>query len=445
MRAFPLCALVGCALLGSAGCEGGLGRPIVSARPEPDAGDDRVCEVGPMCRALRRLPPGHFDVPTAAATTPLLDCDDDSVEDAFDNCLGVPNPTQAARACVSAHEACDRLRAGETALRNADLRGCIVEAPIEVTADLDLAGARIGCSHIVLRASDGEPHGVDLSGAEIRSASIVLIGQATPLDADLSDATVREAELTIEGTASLHARGATLEGVAVYVLPAAEVVPLEATPGGALDLSDTSLSLVTIHEAASSRAARIRIQDSTLSASTLNVQALSLVAVEASDSRIAASELHAQQLERRHGELLASTATIASSVLTDVVFDRCGDLRVTDCELGAVDIPACEPGHAEAYRTIFVGARLAGGLEVLECEIRGSVVGDGPSTSLVSRSSVLDGTTLCELGAAAFYGGEIRCTRCADDAFMGGRTVCVDGTALYERGCPAIELAPLCD
>jgi uncharacterized protein YjbI with pentapeptide repeats len=411
----------------------------------PDAGEDRFCEVGPMCRALRRLPADHFDVPTSASSSVVFDCDDDSVEDAFDNCLGVPNPTQAARACAGARAACDRLRAGETALSNADLRGCVLDAPIEMAADLQLSGARIECSHIVLRASGGSPRRIDLSRAQIRSASLTLIGDATPLEASLSDATVRETELSTEGTASLRGLGATFEDVGVYVHPAAEVVAIERTPFGAIDLSDASLSRVTLYEGASSRAARVRIESSTLTGCALNVQALSLVAVEASESRIAASELSALQLALRMSEVRAEVATIASSTLTDVVFDTCGEMRVTDSELGAVDLPACELGYASAFRTVFVGARVAGGLEVRESEIRGSVIGDGPTTTLVSRASVLDGTTFCELDAAAFYGGEIRCTRCADDAFMSGRSVCVDGTALYERGCPAIELAPGCE
>ena len=59
--------------------------------------------------------------------------------------------------------------------------------------------------------------------------------------------------------------------------------------------------------------------------------------------------------------------------------------------------------------------------------------------------SELDGVSLCDLGAAAIIGGEIRCVRCEEDAFMSGASVCVSGATIFERGCPAIELALTCE
>ena len=175
------------------------------------------------------------------------------------------------------------------------------------------------------------------------------------------------------------------------------------------------------------------------------MQLLDLFEVTVSSSALSAAELDAQEIIVSVSSVRTARGAFASSRLTDVIFDGCSELRFSDSELADVDVPACPPEGIRVFRSELVGCNVAGGLELVESRYAAGVLGGGPESTLVSRASEVDGVRFCDLGAAAFFDGAIRCVSCDEHAFMDGTSVCVSGSSLFERGCPAIELSLTCE
>lgn len=431
MRAVALGAL---ALL--LGCQG-IGRPIVGVVPEVDGGETRTCEVGPACRALRQVEEDRFSVPTSPRPIPALDCDGDSIDDAVDNCLGVPNAAQGLRDCDATRTDCERLERGDLDIENADLRGCRLDDPIEVSGVLSLRGALLACSDIAWTGPADAL--VDLSEATVTSSLV----RVTNLSLDIGRTTFRSSALSTVGSSRVSARGSIFDQTSIFVSPTGEVV--EGAPSPTLDATGSDFAGVTIHEPPSSRPARIRIEGSSISTSTFHVQLLDLFGVTVSSSALAAVELDAQEVDVSSSAIRTARGAFASSRLTDVIFEGCTALRLSDSAVSYVDVPACPPEAFRAFRTEFIDCNVAGGLELVESRYMAGLLGGGPASTLVSRASEIDGVRFCELGAAAFLDGAIRCVSCDEHAFMDGVSVCVSGSSLFERGCPAIELALSCE
>lgn len=431
MRALAVLALL--ALIG--GCDG-IGRPIVGIVPGSDGGGPRTCEVGPSCRPLRTLDEGRFDVPRVPPELPALDCDGDLVDDFVDNCPGVPNPTQAQRACDAARAACERLVRGDTDLADADLRGCRPEVPIELTGGLNLRGASLRCSEITFSGTPGSS--VDLTEADV-DTSIIRIAEAS---IDVSRSTLRRSSIVTSGATRIVAHGSIFDDVGFFVSPTGEVVP--GPPAPLLDATRSNFARVTFYEPPSIRPGRIRIDRSSLSSSVFSVQLLGLYGTSVVASHLAAVELDAQEVEFTSCTIRTSRGAFASATLTDVIFDRCIELRISNSEVEDVDIPSCPPEGFRAFRSDFLGCNVQGGLELIESYYAAGVLGGDTAGTLIARDSVIDGVRFCDLAGAAFFDGELRCVRCGYDAFMEGRSVCISGSTIFQRGCPAIELAAEC-
>lgn len=427
----------------------GIGAPIVSMVPIVDGGDSRTCEVSPTCRPLRSVEEGRFDVPAIPPDLPTFDCDGDTVDDAIDNCPGVSNTDQDPTACRAAASSCEALRAGtyvntidelDPTPTGPDLRGCRIAEPIEIVGELSLRGARMECTELsfVSRA----PARLDLTLIpSLGHTRIFARGDGAPLEIDVSRTTLRQSSLVAEGSAHILAHG-TIFGDSGIWIGAGGVG--DGTPTVALDARASDFSQTTIAEASGPRAGRVRLDRSGVTNSTFSVSALEILGSDVNTSALAAFDLNLSEVTLARVSMRTERGAIASSVCNDVVFEGCGELRVSDSEMTDVDIPVCEPAQLRAFRTEFLGANVGGGLELVESAFRAGVMGGGPASTLLSEESEVDGVRFCDLGAAAFHGGAIRCVTCDEDAFMRGTSVCISGAALFERGCPAIELAPVC-
>ncbi len=421
------------------GCDG-LGRPIVGPIHDGDGGEPNLCEASPVCRPVRALAPDHFEVPRSPIPPTALDCDGDLVDDAIDNCLGVPNPEQGVADCDLPRAACDRLAAGDRALTGADLRGCAIDAPIVLEGDLSLRGAALRCAILSFDSAHGAT--LDLREAVVDGSQLVLRADA-PATLDASRTTLARSSIVVGGGARLVAEGAIFEEATLVVEAGSGASGGSGEP--ALDLGGSNLAQTTIYEAPARRPGRVRIERSSLSATRIDARVLALYGVDVSASRLAADQLDAQEVELTLTEVRTDRGAFAGARLREVAFDRCVDLRVTHSELIGVDVPACPPERFRVYESELEGVNLAGGVELEESVFLAGVIGGGATTTLTSRASTIDGTRFCDLGAARFLDGELRCAHCDADAFMDGASVCVSGTTLFERGCPAIELAHACE
>lgn len=422
------------------GCDG-IGRPIVGFVPVPDADVERTCEVQPACVDVRTVPEEDFELPEVMPPfAPPLDCDADQVNDPEDNCPGVPNPTQAPSECAAAANACARLRNGDLSLRDADLRGCLLDGPIALREDLDMTGVELGCSAITFVAE--EPITLRLDEA---IGSNVWLRFEGPIALSVRRTTLDGSRVSLEGGASMSLDDSILRNTAVWLDPEADI-PLTDGTAPNIDVRASSLELVTVREPSSARAARMRVDRSSITASTINVPSLDVISGPVVGSRLAATDLTLSEVEVNASSLRGDFVSISSATVSDVVFARCVDLRVSDSELADVDVPACEPERFRTLRTVITGSRVEGGLDMDTSELNASVLVGGPGTTFIERNSIVNGVQFCDaLTGGVFLQGEIRCAGCGYDAFMGGNAVCVSDTALFERGCPAIELAPSCD
>lgn len=433
-------------LLVIAGCDGGLGRPIVGTVDTPDADSERTCEVQPACVPVRTVPEADFELAEQMPPySPPLDCDADLVEDPEDNCPGVPNPTQSPQECADAVSDCARLRAGDRALRSADLRGCLLDGPIELMGDLDLSGiegapTRLGCSALTFVAET--PVTLYLDDAVANDVWLRFDG---PISVSVRRTTIDGSRVSLEGGASMTVDVGILRNTALWLDPRAQI-PLSDGPAPNIDVRVSSLELITVHEPPSTRAARMRVDRSTISASTINVPSLEVIDGPIVGARLAAADLSLIGTEVTASSLRSDFLSISSAFLSDVVFARCVDVRVSDTTMSDVDVPTCEPERFRALRTIIEASRIEGGLAMNNGEIAASVVVGGPGTSFVERDATVNGVKFCgALEAGFFLRGEIRCAGCDYETFMDGNAVCLSDTTLFERGCPAIELAPSCE
>ncbi len=428
------------ALLALVACDG-VGRPIVGRVDDGDGGAGRRCEASPACRPVPTLPADHFAVPRAPIAPTALDCDGDLVDDAVDNCVGVPNPTQGPSDCEVARASCARLAAGDRALAGADLRGCALDEPVVLAGDLSLRGADLRCSVIPLAAG---AHGaeVDLREAVVTSTQLSLESEG-PATLDVSRTTLSRSSALVGGAARLYADGAIFEESALFVAAGSGAT---GGPGGpAIDVAASNFAQTTIYEAPARRPGRVRIERSQLTATRVDARVLGLYGASVTASRLAADELDVQDSELVSSEIRSDRGAFAGVEMTEVVFDRCLDLRIAHSDLVGVEVPACPPERLRVTQSELEGCNLAGGVELEESIFLAGVIGGGPTTTLTSRASELDGSRFCDLGAARFYEGELRCVRCDDHAFMDGASVCLSGTSLFERGCPAIEFAAACE
>jgi uncharacterized protein YjbI with pentapeptide repeats len=361
------------------------------------------------------------------------------VDDRVDECPGVPAAASRGGDCAAARDACRRLREGATDLSGADLRGCRPEAPVAVQTALLLQGADLSCASLTL-VGGGAASAVDLSETTVEGARLE-VRAAGPLVLDVSRTTLRDASLRVGGGVRLFGDETILERVGVEVDPGGGV---EAPGGPAVELRRSNLRDVVLGEEAAGRPGRVRIDASDVRRSRLRLPVLDLVGVRLRGSRVDAAELSVHGEEVRGTQIRTAYGTFSSVELTDVIFDGCADLHFRDAGLFDVDVPRCAPGRLRVVGSEVLGSRLLGGLDAFEGEIAASVLGGGPESTFRTRDVELDGVTFCDPGAGAFFGGSLRCVRCDARAFMEGAAVCLGGAHLFERGCPALELAPEC-
>lgn len=429
-RAAPARVLVALALVA---CDG-IGRPIVGPVSEPDGGSPR-CEASPLCEPLPTFPPEHFAVPHAPP--PIGgDCDGDEVDDARDNCPGVPNADQDPAACARAAADCARLVAGESAMPQTDLRGCAPAAPVTLGGSASLRGADLSCARLTLHAPASAT--VDLREIVAASARVSLtVGAASTVE--LGRSTWAGSALAVRGPARLAADDVVFDRATLMLEPGEAS---DAGPG--LEIRRSDLGATTIWEAPSLRPGRVRVEASRLNGTHVDVRTLALYGTTIVASRLAAEQLDAQEVDIRDAAIRTDRGAFAGVTLWEVAFERCVDLRVTRSELHGVSVPACPPDRFRVFESELDGCNLAGGVELDHSHFIAGVLGGGPETTLTSRQSVLDGVRFCALGSARFHGGELRCTRCEVRDFDEGRRVCLAETSIFERGCPPIELAPTC-
>jgi uncharacterized protein YjbI with pentapeptide repeats len=435
-------ACVVCALASLiAGCEG-LGRGIVGQRPVSDAGDDERCTVSPACVALRSVPSSDFDVdPTRLEPELGGDCDGDAVPDDRDPCVGVPS-LEAGHECGAALDACARLAAGARDLRNADLRGCRIDAPIATPDELDLTGADLSCARLTLIAPSAGRSGVlPAQGVTWTNAVLTLEAPEGPWIAELDRTTLRRTLVRLRGSARLSATESIFEDARITVETAGRTV---APTAPAVELRTSNVAGSVLYEHPSAWPGRMRIERSTVQSTRFATQVLELVNTNVASSSLGGAELLALGGELAQSSVRVDYGAIAGTSVRDVIFAQCVELQVSAAVLQNVDVPACPAEHFRVESSEILDSRLAGGLDLVESTLRTSTIGGGPDTIVRTEEAELDVVTVCDLGAAAFYGGELRCVRCEEDAFMRGASVCVGGAELYERGCPAIELAPEC-
>lgn len=433
MRALAI--VIACVAL--AGCDG-LGRPIVGTRPVRDGGTDESCEVTPMCRPIRTVDPSAFVVPPhRLAAAVYADCDQDGIADAVDNCPGVANEDQR-DVCEVARAECERLRSGETGRAYADLRGCRLEGPTPVGQGFSLRGAQLQCAALSLVAVHDAT--LDLSQADLTRASLEL-ESATAWVADATRARLRGTFVRLRGGARLRAPDAIVADASLVVEPSG-AGGADASP--AVELTASDIEATVIFEARSAWPGRVRVERSNVRATTFDVAVLDVVTSMVTTSHVAADELVALDADFVSVGVRAPYAALSAVRLRDVVFAECADLHVAASELEDVDVPVCEPDRFRLIDTNARGVNFGGGARMTGGRLAASVVGGGPASVLLTEEAELDAVTLCDLGAAAFHGGQLRCVRCGEDAFMGGTTVCLSGAHIFERGCPAIEFAPEC-
>lgn len=428
-------------VLALSACEG-LGRPIVGTEPLPDGGDGRRCEVTPACVPVRTVDPALFTIPAERLMPPVLgDCDGDLVDDAMDSCVGVPNETQGTQDCAAAQEGCDRLRAGALDLEGADLRGCRVEAPIEIEPGFSLRGADLTCASLTfVEPAARERYTIDASSTTLSGASLAFHAPLAAVIVDLERSELSSTLVRASGGARLRAHEATLRNTALALEPGDGA----RDPSPALEITASDLEACAIHEAPSAWPGRVRIERSSVRSTTFDVAALELVGGRVSASHIGASELLALNLDLVTSAVNAPYAAFSMCDLMDVIFARCDDLLLAGGHITSVDIPECQPDRLYAVEATLTDAHIAGGLRLEASRLLSSTLGGGPTTTVHTSYSDLDAVTICDLGAAAFEGGELKCVKCEEDAFMNGTSVCLAGAHIVERGCPAIELAPEC-
>ena len=430
-----------CLLLALSACEG-LGRPIVGTRPLPVPEDTRRCEVTPECVPVRTVDPALFAIPPERLLPPSDgDCDGDSIPDAMDGCLGVPNEPGDVQECDEAQASCERLRDGAIDFEGADLRGCRIEAPIQLAPGFSLRGADLTCASLTfVEPSAQERYTIDVSAAALSGASLAFEAPLTALIVDLERSELSGTLVRTAGGVRLRAREATLASTTLALAPS-EGAP---DPSPALAIIASDLEDCAIYEAPSAWPARVRIERSTVRSTTFDVAALELVGGRMSASHVSASELLALNLDLVTSAVNTPYGAFAMCDLHDVIFARCDDLFLAGGALRSIDIPECQPDRLHVVEAVLTDAHLAGGLRLEASRLLSSTLGGGPTSTVTTAHSELDAVTICDLGAAAFEGGELTCVKCEEDAFMDGTSVCVSGAHLVERGCPPIELAPLC-
>lgn len=425
------------------GCDG-IGRPIVGNKPIVDGGEDEQCDVTPACRSLRTVEPAAFVVEPERLRPPVhADCDADGVPDAADNCPGVPNEAQAARACGASHRNCERLRNGETNLEGADLRGCRIDEPIVAPPALSFRGADLSCASITLTATapvDGSAHTLDVSGGKLEGTSLQVESGLAAVTVDLGRSELRNAFIRGSGGARLSVRESVLEAVTLALEPGGGVE----SSAPALEITECNVERSVVHEASGAWPGRVRVERSTVRDTTFDVAVLDLVGGLVQESSLGASELVALDVELTGSAVSARYGAFSMCDLRDVIFARCDDLHLMGGRLIDIDVPLCEPERFRVLEAEVIGANLAGGLWLIESRLASSVLGGGDASTTLTEGSELDAVTICDLGAAAFRGGELRCVKCDEHAFMDGTSVCLQGAHIFERGCPAIELAPEC-
>lgn len=428
-------------LVALSACDG-LGRPIVGTKPILDGGDDERCEVTPACAPVRAADPSSFIVSAEERTPPVrADCDADGVADAVDNCPGVPNADQDASACADANASCGRLHEGVANLAGADLRGCRLDEPLAAPAGLTLQGADLSCASLSIVAPDtAQAHTLDVSGANLGGATLAFDSAFAAVIVDLGRSELRGSFVRASGAVRLRARESVLANATLVLEPGGAAHD----PSPALELTASDVDGSTIYEAPAPWPGRVRVERSSVRATTFDVSVLDLVASAVVGSNLGATDLFALDVELTASAVSVRYGAFSMCDLRDVIFARCEDLHLTGGVLEDVDVPLCEPDRLRIVEAAIVGARIAGGLHLVESDLGASILGGGPASVVHTEGADLDAVTICDLGAAAFRGGELRCVKCAADAFMGGTSVCLGGARVVERGCPAIELAPEC-
>ena len=435
-------SVVGLALalvVSAVGCDGGLGRAVVGTRPVDDGGRSSMCAVTPACVPPETPSPAAFAIPPERLEPPRFDdCDADGTPDVEDPCPGV---AASEGGCDAARHACDRLQAGEGDLAGADLRGCRPADPVEVSAQLSLAGVDLSCASVRLRSSRAlASTSLDLIGARVRRSALSFESPGAWV-IELDGIEVRESFLRASGGARLHVEDGTLSDARVVLAPSGSG-PGDASP--ALSLVGGTVDGTSVAEQSGPWPGGVRIDGATLSASTLSVMNLELSSATVMDSALDASSLIAVDADVSRSAIRAPYALLSGSTLGSVVFAQCADLSIVDSALEDVDVPACGPDRFRLSGSIVTDSRLGGGVVMMDGKLSVSVVGGVPGTSLHTERAELEAVTLCDLEAGVFRGGALRCIRCAPETFMDGMNVCIDGAALARRGCPPLEFAPSC-
>ena len=420
----------------------GLGRPIVGTQPIPDGGSDEACEVTPACVPVRTVDPGLFMIPAERLVPPVReDCDADGVTDAMDTCVGVPNERQGTQECAAARASCDALRSGSPDLAGADLRGCRIDEPLEVRPGLSLRGADLSCASLtIVEPAGAAPHVLDLTQANLTGASLAIESEVAPVIVDVGRSQLRDTFLRATGGVRLQARESVLANATLALEPGGSAF----SSAPLLEITASDLDNCALHEAPSAWPGRVRIERSSMRATTIDVAVLELVGASVISSNLGASELFALDAELTSSAVSVGYGAMSMCELRDVIFARCEDLLLTGGMLQNIDVPLCEPDHLRIVEADVVDAHLAGGVWLIDSSLSASILGGGPTSTAHTTESDLDAVTICDLGAAAFEGGELRCVKCEADAFMNGTSVCLAGAHVIERGCPAIELAPEC-
>ncbi|MGE0792193.1 MAG: hypothetical protein AB7S26_41355 [Sandaracinaceae bacterium] len=431
--------LTGVALIALMGCRGsGLGRSVVDYRFDADGGM-AVCEGLPTCEPLRTEARVVVEIPPEPPpSSPLLDCDADSVADSQDNCPGIPNPLQSAADCAAAQANCAALARGESLSESADLRGCQLADPVMVSADLRLHGAQLGCASLTLVAT--RPVTITIERAVVNGSRLDVEG---PAAIDVRDSELEASALRIADGATLLLSDSEARDTGVWVSPPTVVRP-DAIGRPGIDIVDSTLEATTIYEPPSSRAARVRMRGSDLLMSALVAPRVEAVASRIDVSRLVSVDLSMIGATLRTVDIETEVASIGGGALHDVVVTRCTDLTIASSVLDDVDIPDCAGGPAVLHESRVSDSRFGGGIALIETQLlRTSLLGDG--SDFFEQHATLDGVRFCGAYAGAtFLAGELRCTSCDATAFR-PPTVCATGVAMASVDCVAIQFADLCD
>jgi uncharacterized protein YjbI with pentapeptide repeats len=424
--------------LGCFACDG-IGAPIVGDIPVSDGGVDSRCSITPACREIRSVEPERFEIPEERRRLqPNDDCDGDGFLDAYDVCPAVPNGAQLEADCANARAACDRLRSGETDMALADLRGC--DAQIEAPEAMSLVHANLSCASISISYPDGEAHAIDLSEAIVAGSSLEIdAAGAVAITAD--GTTFQRSFLHLRGGARLRADRSVFDDVVLVAEPGG--ILGSTSPG--IELIESDLGFVSLLEEEGNAPGRVRFDRSTIASSTISAQVLEINDGSMLNSFIDAAELFVLGVEMTGVAFRVGYGAFAAVDMTDAIFAQCSSMQFSASRLWDVDIPACEPEELRFDDTELRGANLGGGASMVGSDFAASIIGAGPSSALLSAGSTFDAVRICDLGAAAFIGGELRCVHCDADDFMDGNAVCVSGAELVERGCQSIEFATPCE